>query len=208
MVFLKRSADVACLKHSVFEAIAADTGATLQAVMVVIIAAWSGFIGTLLAGGASITVAQLLTGTMFVIPILALGNTGLSCSLAYLVGIRLSGGTLSAVNTTQDIIETHYSAGSHQPLESSPSIGAVFRVIGFTQVPDSLGFLLGIPYVGGVAGIVLAVWGLCVLRWIGSSRYHKDTSPRDLGNQLVGSWAATIFVAVHRPSSMSQSAGR
>ncbi len=162
MVFLKRSADVACLKHSVFEAIAADTGATLQAVMVVIIAAWSGFIGTLLAGGASITVAQLLTGTMFVIPILALGNTGLSCSLAYLVGIRLSGGTLSAVNTTQDIIETHYSAGSHQPLESSPSIGAVFRVIGFTQVPDSLGFLLGIPYVGGVAGIVLAVWGLCV----------------------------------------------
>ena len=66
------------------------------------------------------------------------------------------------MNTTQDIIETHYSAGSHQPLESSPSIGAVFRVIGFTQVPDSLGFLLGIPYVGGVAGIGLAVWGLCV----------------------------------------------
>ena len=162
MDFLQRSADVACLKHSVFEDIAADTGATLQAVMVVIIAAWSGFIATLLAGGASITVAQLLTGTMFAIPILALGNTGLSCLLAYLVGIRLSGGAPPAASAIR-IIETQSNSGSQERLKTSPSIGAVFRVIGFTQVPDSLLFLLGIPYVGGVASYSLEMWGLFAL---------------------------------------------
>lgn len=122
------------LDVNLYEEVEADTGATSQALTVVVIAAVASGIGAALGAAmdnspATNPITGLLTGVLG-----GLIGWGAWSFVIFFVGTRLFGGTAT--------------------------YGELLRTLGFAYTPSILGILSFIPILGGLIGLAAGIWGL------------------------------------------------
>lgn len=133
---LNRMARAARLQSALYEEVEADTGATGQALLVVVLASTATGIGTglevLLAGGGGRFVIGLLYGV-------AAGITGwlFWALFAYAIGVSILKGP-----------------------QTSSTWGELLRTMGFASTPGLLRVFAFVPVVGGVIAFAGSVWRL------------------------------------------------
>ena len=126
---LDRMIGAARLSVETFEEVEHDRGATIQAlVVVIIVAAFSG-IGTFLSGDASILDAVILGAVRGVV------GWAVWALVTWIVGATILKGT-----------------------ETEADWGQLARVTGFAQTPGLLNILIFIPWVGWVIGLAAFLW--------------------------------------------------
>lgn len=121
------------LDSSVYEEVERDTGATAQALTVVVIVAVAAGIGGLLAGAMRGTPGAVITGFILGVATGVLGWAIWSL-VTYFVGTTLLGGTAD--------------------------YGEVLRTIGFAYTPNLLQIFSFIPILGLLIALIGAVWAL------------------------------------------------
>ncbi len=131
---LKRILGAALLNPNTYEEVEHDSGATLQAALIVIMVSIAGGIGGLLAGDT-----DLVRGLIFGV-IRGILSWAIWALVAMLIG-----------TTILKTPETH------------ADWGQVARGTGFAQTPGLLNVLLFIPIAGQIVGVVVFVWQLAAM---------------------------------------------
>ncbi len=129
---LPRMIRAALLDVAFYNEVEADTSLNGQALLVVILAAIAGGLGSLLGrlGGG---LGSAVTGLIFVLVMTLLGYY-LWAYLTLLIGTRLFGGTAD--------------------------LGEMLRVIGYANAPNVLGIFSFIPILGGLIALLGSLWAL------------------------------------------------
>ena len=129
MEMLNRMVGAALLRSETFEEVEADSNAMVQALIVVIIVAIAGAVGSFLSEDSGI-VRALIFGVIF-----SIVSWAVWALVAMFVGTKI----LKTEDTEADW-------------------GQVARCTGFAQTPGILSVLIFIPVIGGLFGLVSFVW--------------------------------------------------
>jgi hypothetical protein len=130
---INRVIRAAMLDVDFYEEVEADTSLTQEALMVVILVSVAGGIGNFLAGIIGGSIGAALGGLILAV-VLGVISYYLWAYITYFVGTNLFGGTAD--------------------------VGELLRTLGYASGPRVLAILAFIPCVGGLAGLVGAVWAL------------------------------------------------
>jgi hypothetical protein len=160
-----RMARAAKLDTDLYEEVERDTGATSQALLVVVIVAIATGIGGLLAGVTQGTTGGAITG--FLVGIIAgVVGWGIWSFLTYFVGTKLLGGTADW--------------------------GEMLRTIGFAYTPNVLGIFAFVPLIGWLIVLIGGIWAL--IAGVIAVRQALDFSTgRAVLTVLIG-WLAMVVV--------------
>jgi hypothetical protein len=130
---LPRMMRAALLDTAFYNEVEADTSLNGQALLVVILAAVAGGLGSLLGGLIGGRPGPAVTGLVVALVMTLLGYY-LWAYLTLLIGTRLFGGTAD--------------------------LGEMLRVIGYANAPNVLGFFSFIPFLGGLIALLGSLWAL------------------------------------------------
>ena len=133
---LSRMLGAALLRSETFEEVERDGGATIQALLVVIIVTVASIVGAILSGVEDVDVARsLILGI-----IRGIASWAIWAMATWIVGTKL----LKTQATEADW-------------------GQLARTTGFAQTPGILSILLFIPVVGGLISLVAFVWSFVAM---------------------------------------------
>ena len=130
-----RMIGAARLSVSTFEEVEQDRGATIQAMIVVILVTIAGVVGGILSGDEIDIVATLVFGA-----ISGLGGWALWALVTWVIG--------STILATED---------------TKANWGELARCTGFAQTPGLLRVFVFVPGVGGLIGLLVFVWQLAAM---------------------------------------------
>ena len=133
---LSRMLGAALLRSETFEEVERDSGATIQALFVVILVTIAGIVGALLSSGEDVKVVTALVLGI----IRGVASWAIWALATWLVGTKL----LKTQATEADW-------------------GQLARTTGFAQTPGILSILLFIPVVGGVISLVAFIWSFVAM---------------------------------------------
>lgn len=171
---LDRMVRAARLESEVYEELEKDTGATGQALLVVVIVAIATGIGGLLAGSMRGTPAAMVSGLVFGI-VSAIIAWGVWSAVTYFIGTTVFGGTATW--------------------------GELLRTIGFAYTPNVLQVLIFIPIIGWLISLVAGAWAL--IAGVIAVRQALDFSTGKAVLTVVISWIAVFVVLIILTTLMS-----
>ena len=114
-----------------YEDVESDGGATIQALLIVILVTIASFVGRLLSGGDDINVITALSEGL----VLGIAGWAIWALVTWMVGAT--------------ILKTE---------QTEADWGQLARGLGFAQTPKLLYVFVFIPYVGGLIGLVAFIW--------------------------------------------------
>jgi hypothetical protein len=157
------------LEVPLYEEVEADTTATNQALMVVVLVAIASGIGAAIAAGiagssAGILVARLVSGLLS-----ALIGWAVWSYVVYFVGTRFFGGTAT--------------------------YGELLRTLGFAESPSVLLIFSFIPVVGGILSLIVAIWTI-VSSFIATRQALDIDNVKTFFTILIGAIALGIVITI------------
>ena len=133
---ISRMLGAARLSSATYEDVENDGGATIQALLIVIIVTIASFVGSLLSGGDDINVITALIQGL----VLGVAGWAIWALVTWMVGAT--------------ILKTE---------QTEADWGQLARGLGFAQTPKLLNVFLFVPYVGGVIGLVAFIWSFACM---------------------------------------------
>ena len=144
-----RMLGAARLKAETYEDVESDGGATIQALLIVIVVTIASFVGRLLSGGGDIDVVRALIEGL----VLGVAGWAIWALVTWMVGAT--------------ILKTP---------ETEADWGQLARGLGFAQTPKLLYVFVFVPYVGGVIGLVAFIWSFaCMIVAVRQSLDYTST---------------------------------
>ena len=128
---IARMLGAARLNVETYEDVESDGGATIQALLIVIIVTVASFAGRLLSGGDDINVLTALIEGL----VLGIAGWAIWALVTWMVGAT--------------ILKTE---------QTEADWGQLARGLGFAQTPKLLYVFVFVPYVGGLIGLVAFIW--------------------------------------------------
>lgn len=160
-----RMVRAAKLDNDLYEEVERDTGATTQALLVVVIVAIAAGVAGLIAGIMEGTPGAAITGLIFGI-VAGIVGWGIWSFLTYLIGTKVLGGTADW--------------------------GEMLRTIGFAYTPNVLGVFAFIPFLGTLIALAGAIWAL--IAGVVAVRQALDFSTGKAVLTVVIGWVVMLIV--------------
>jgi hypothetical protein len=157
------------LEVPLYEEVEADITATNQALLVVVVAAVASGIGAALGGVVTGTSAGGLIGLLIVGVLRALLGWAVWSYVVYFVGTRFFGGTAT--------------------------YGELLRTLGFAQAPSVLLVFRFVPVLGGLLGLVVAIWVL-VTGFVATRQALDIDNTKTVFTILIGVVALLVVIAL------------
>lgn len=133
---ISRMLGAARLNVETYEDVESDGGATIQALLIVILVTIASFVGRLLSGGDDINVVTALSEGL----VLGIAGWAIWALVTWMVGAT--------------ILKTE---------QTEADWGQLARGMGFAQTPKLLYVFVFIPYVGGLIGLVAFIWSFACM---------------------------------------------
>ncbi len=133
---IARMLGAARLKAETYEDVESDGGATIQALLIVVLVTIASFVGRLLSGGDDLNVVTALIEGL----VLGIAGWAIWALVTWMVGAT--------------ILKTE---------QTEADWGQLARGLGFAQTPKLLYVFVFVPYVGGIIGLVVFIWSFACM---------------------------------------------